>query len=85
MVETMETRYGRARRIWVMDRGMVSEENLAFLRGRGGSYIVGTPKAMLRRFQKHLTPGDWQEVQEGVEVKLVAGPDGAETLGTVTK
>jgi hypothetical protein len=62
-----------------MDRGMVSEENLAFLRGRGGSYMVGTPKGMLRRFEHHLIDKDWHEVQEGVEVKLVPGPDGTET------
>ena len=66
--------------IWVLDRGMVSEGNLEFLRGRGGQYIVGTPKAMLRKFERALTEGDWHIVQEGVEVKLVAGPDGAETF-----
>ena len=57
---------------------MVSEENLAFIRQRGGSYIVGTPKAMLRQFEQHLTQGDWQEVREGVEVKLVEAEAGKE-------
>ncbi len=80
IVLAMEKKYGRARRIWVMDRGMVSEENLEFLRSREGQYIVGTPKAMLRRFEEHLLERDWQEVQEGVEVKLVPGPDGSETF-----
>jgi transposase len=80
MVEAMEDKYGRAQRIWVMDRGMVSEDNLAFLRERGGSYIVGTPKAMLRRFEQYLTEKDWHEVQAGVEVKLVRGPEGDETF-----
>ena len=80
IVEAMEEKYGRANRVWVMDRGMVSEANLEFLRGRGGSYIVGTPKAMLRHFERHLTNKDWQEVQAGVEVKLVPGPGGAETF-----
>lgn len=80
MVDSMEKKYGRAKRVWVMDRGMVSEDNLKFLRDRGGSYIVGTPKAMLKRFEQHLTDKDWREVQEGVEVKLVPGPDGAETF-----
>jgi len=75
IIQTMEARFGRARRIWVMDRGMVSEENLQFLRQRQGQYIVGTPKAMLRRFERDLAGPDWQEVQAGVEVKLVAGPD----------
>lgn len=80
IVDAMEKKYGKANRVWVMDRGMVSEANLKFLRERGGSYIVGTPKAMLRQFEKHLADRDWQEVQEGVEVKLVPGPDGAETF-----
>jgi transposase len=80
IVLAMEKKYGRARRIWVMDRGMVSEENLEFLRSRGGQYIVGTPKAMLRRFEQHLLEKNWQGVQEGVEVKLVSGPDGTETF-----
>ena len=80
IVLAMEKKYGRARRVWVMDRGMVSEDNLEFLRSREGQYIVGTPKAMLRRFEEHLLAKDWQEVQEGVEVKLVPGPDGTETF-----
>jgi hypothetical protein len=80
IVEAMEAKYGRADRVWVMDRGMGSEANLAFIRGRGGSYIVGTPKAMLRQFKRHLVEKDWREVQAGVEVKLVPGPDGRETF-----
>lgn len=80
IVEAMEAKYGRANRVWVMDRGMVSEKNLAFIRGRGGSYIVGTPKAMLRQFERYLVDKDWHEVQAGVEVKLVPGPDGQETF-----
>jgi transposase len=80
IVLAMEKKYGRARRVWVMDRGMVSEENLEFLRSRGGQYIVGTPKAMLRRFEEHLLEKNWEEVQEGVEVKLVPGADGTETF-----
>ncbi len=78
VVISMERKYGDANRVWVMDRGMVSEKNLKFLRERGGSYIVGTPKAMLRQFEEHLIREDWQAVQEGIEVKLVSGPDGSE-------
>ena len=80
IVRAMESKYGQAQRIWVMDRGMVSQENLAFLRGRGGSYIVGTPKSMLKRFEQYLVDRDWHEVQEGVEVKLVASGQGDETF-----
>jgi len=76
-----ERKYGRVQRVWVLDRGMVSEANLRFLRERGGQYIVGTPKAMLRRFEQHLTDQDWQQVREDIEVKLVPGPEGsAETF-----
>jgi transposase len=80
IVKAMENKYGQAERVWVMDRGMVSEANLKFLRERGGSYIVGTPKATLRRFEQYLIDKDWHEVQAGVEVKLVPGPDGNETF-----
>ena len=80
IVESMERKYGRADRVWVLDRGMVSDANLAFLRQRGGSYIVGTPKAMLKRFERQLAEEGWQAVQEGVEVKLVSGPEGDETF-----
>jgi transposase len=66
--------------VWVLDRGMVSEKNLQFFRERGGQYIVGTPKAMLRQFEQHLTDKDWTEAQAGVEVKLVPSPDGDETF-----
>ena len=80
IVAAMEAKYGQAQRIWVLDRGMVSEQNLDFLRGRDAKYIVGTPKVMLRKFESALAEGDWHTVQEGVEVKLVAGPQGAETF-----
>ncbi len=80
IVEAMERKYGRAQRVWVMDRGMVSAHNLSFLRERGGQYIVGTPKSLLRQFEHSLTEGDWHTAQEGVEVKLVPGPDGDETF-----
>lgn len=78
IVEAMEAKYGRAQRIWVMDRGMVSEGNLEFLRQRQGQYIVGTPKAQLRHVERYLTECAWHEVQPGVEVKLVPGPHGNE-------
>jgi transposase len=80
VIAAMERKYGRARRVWVMDRGMVSEANLEYLRAHGGSYIVGTPKSQLRWFEQHLTEQGWQEAQAGVEVKLVKSPDGSETF-----
>ena len=80
IVTTMERRYGRADRIWVMDRGMISQENIEFLQGGGRRYIVGTPKAMLRRFERQLVEGTWEEIQEGLEVQRVPSPEGTETF-----
>jgi transposase len=81
IVTAMEQKYGQANRVWVMDRGMVSEENIARLHRSNASYIVGTPKATLRRFERELTDQrDWYTVQEGLEVKQVAGPDGKEVF-----
>jgi transposase len=80
IVETMEDRYGKADRIWAMDRGMVSQENLEFLRAGGRRYILGTPKSLLRQFERQLLSQDWQTVHEGLEVKLAPSPDGEETF-----
>jgi len=77
IVTMMETKYGQAERIWVMDRGMVSEANIAFLRERKARYLVGTPKSWLRHHEATLLEkADWQQVQDGLEVRLVEHPDG---------
>lgn len=77
ILQVMEEKYGQAKRIWVMDRGMVSEENIDSLRERGAQYIVGTPKAQLRRFESALLEDkNWQQVRRDVEVKLLPHPDG---------
>lgn len=77
IVDLMERKYGRAERIWAMDRGMVSEENLEYLREKHALYIVGTPKSRLRKFERELLlQTDWQQVEHGVEVKLIDHPDG---------
>jgi len=80
IVEIMEARYGKARRIWVGDRGMISEDNMEFLQQEGRRYIVGTPRPMLKRFEAHLLEKDWRTVREGLEVKLCPSPDGTETF-----
>lgn len=81
IVETMEGRYGKAKRIWVMDRGMASRKNLAWLRARGCRYLIGTPRGELRRFEREIAAErDWQKVREGIEVKVCPSPDGAETF-----
>jgi transposase len=71
IVKKVEAEHGKLNRIWVMDRGNVSEANLAFIRERGGQYIVGTPKAMLRQVHGEISTEGWQQVREGIEVKVV--------------
>ena len=80
VVTTMERRYGRANRIWVVDRGMVSEANMEFLASGERRYIVGTPRAMLRAYEAQLLAKDWQEIRAGLEVKVCPAPGGAETF-----
>jgi transposase len=85
-VSTMETilrmverKYGKARRIWVFDRGIVSEENLAAIRKREGQYLTGTPRSQMKQFEAELLQDDWTRVRPEVEVKKVAIPQGEET------
>jgi transposase len=78
IVTTMEKRYGKAERVWAMDRGMVSEANIQFLKEGQRRYIVGTHKTMLRKYEKQLLASDWNTVHEGLEVKLCQDPDGGE-------
>lgn len=86
-VSTMETilriverKYGRARRVWVFDRGIVSEENLAAIRRRGGQYLVGTPRSQMKQFEAELlNQENWTQVRPEVEVKKIAIPQGEET------
>jgi transposase len=85
-VSTMETilrmverKYGKARRIWVFDRGIVSEENLQAIRRRGGQYLVGTPRNQMKQFEEELLKDNWTQVRPEVEVKKVAIAQGEET------
>jgi len=80
MVGYIEGLYGRANRIWVLDRGMVSEQNVAFLRDGGRRYIVGTAKSSLKKFERELLASDWKQVHEGLEVRLVPAPQGSEVF-----
>ncbi|HEX9121125.1 MAG TPA: IS1634 family transposase [Terriglobales bacterium] len=86
-VSTMETilrmverKYGKARRIWVFDRGIVSEDNLAAIRKRSGQYLVGTPRRQMKQFEEELLKDDWTLVRPEVEVKKVVIPQGEETF-----
>jgi transposase len=74
VVTLMEQRYGKSNRVWVMDRGMVSEKNLEFLRLGGRRYLVGTPKSLLKQYERELLADDWHKIREGIEVKLLPVP-----------
>ena len=79
IVATMEARYGLARRIWVMDRGMTSADTVAWLQRSGRRYLIGTSKSELRKWAREIADAtDWKSVREGVEAKLCPGPDGTE-------
>ena len=80
VVEHVEKIYGLANRIWVMDRGMVSEENVEYLRQGGRRYIVGTPKSQLRKYERELLSKEWKQVHEGLQVRLCPAPDGKEVF-----
>ena len=87
----IERQYGRARRVWVMDRGIPTEAVLAEMRGSDPpvQYLVGTPKGRLSRLEKQLLAKPWQEARPGVSVKLLA-EDGelyvfAESVDRVSK
>src|ERR1700684_1966747 len=70
----IEKQYGKARRVWVMDRGVPTEAVLAEMRASDPpvSYLVGTPKGRLNRLEKHLIQKPWQDARQGVKVKLLA-------------
>src|SRR5258707_12737789 len=80
ILRMVERKYGKARRIWVVDRGIVSEENLAPIRKRDGQYLVGTPRSQMKQFEEELLKDDWTQVRPEVEVKKVAIPQGEETF-----
>jgi transposase len=71
VLDAVESKYGQARRVWVFDRGVVSEPNLELLRRRGAHYLVGTPKSQLKVYQQKLVAGTWQQVSSEVEVQLL--------------
>jgi len=81
IVESMERRFGKARRVWVMDRGMVSAENITWLNATGRRYVLGTARSELKRWSRQLAErSDWRHIRDDVQVKLCRGPDGVETF-----
>ena len=80
IVEIMENKYGKADRIWVMDRGMASSGNFEYLNEDGRKYIVGANRGELRKYEAELLKKDWQTVHAGLDVKRVDSPDGEEVF-----
>lgn len=70
-LDRIEARYGKARRIWLMDRGIPTEEQLAQMRARGIRYLVGTPKGRLTRLEQALLERPWKQARPSVRVKLL--------------
>lgn len=67
----IEKRYGKARRVWVMDRGIPTEATLEEMRNEGVAYLVGTPRSLLSKLEKELLDQPWNRVHDGVQVKLL--------------
>ena len=81
IVSSMERRFGKANRVWVMDRGMTSEDNIAWFWQTGRSFLVGTPKSELKNWEQQIVEEkEWKKIRDGLEVKLCAGPNGKETF-----
>src|ERR1700730_18329524 len=79
ILRTVERKHGKARRVWIFDRGVVSEENLVAIRKRGGQYLVGTPRSKLKQFEQELLKDDFEKIRPEVEVKQMRIPGGEET------
>lgn len=76
IVEGMESRFGKVNRVWVMDRGMVSAKNIAWLNATGRRYVIGTARAELSRWAKEMADKTaWRQIREDVEVKICRGPE----------
>ena len=81
IVEKMEDRFGKVNRVWVMDRGMVSAENISWLNATERRYVIGSARSELGRFAQQLgEKTDWRQIREDIEVKICRGPDGSETF-----
>jgi len=81
IVEAMEARFGVANRVWVMDRGMMSADNIEWLQETKRRYLIGSPKSELKKWSREIAEAkDWRTVRGGVEAKLCKGPDGQETF-----
>ncbi|HEY9173660.1 MAG TPA: IS1634 family transposase, partial [Verrucomicrobiae bacterium] len=80
LLDTIETKFGNARRLWVLDRGIVSDDNLELLRPRGAPYLVGTPQSQLKAYEQQLLDGAGQKISDQVQVQLLPAADEAYVL-----
>jgi transposase len=71
-LKKVESMYGKARRVWIMDRGITTEEVLSQMRDENINYLVGTPRAMLTKLEDKLVDLDWKAANDNVDVKLLA-------------
>jgi hypothetical protein len=78
IIESMEKKYVKTNRIWVMDRGMANESNFEFLKEKGSRYIQGANRGQLRKYEDDLIKTDWEQVRAGLTVKRVESPAGQE-------
>ena len=79
VMRMVERKYGKARRVRVFDRGVISEDNLKALRKRDGQYLIGTPREKLKEFAKQLLEGEWNQIRPDVAVQYIPPPSGEET------
>ena len=79
ILRTVERKHGKARRVWIFDRGVVSEENLVAIRKRGGQYLVGTARSKLKQFEQELLKDDFEKIRPEVAVKQIQIPSDEET------
>ena len=79
VMRMVERKYGQARRVWVFDRGIVRDANLAAIRHRGGQYLVGTRRPSLRHVERALLEGAWTQVRDEVDAQLTPIPGSTET------
>jgi len=70
IVTKIEKQYGVADRIWVMDRGMVSQKNIDFLQQGGRRYILGASRSLLKQYERALLDGQWTAIKDGLDVQL---------------
>jgi len=79
ILRTVERKYWKARPVWIFDRGVVSEQNLAAVRRHGGQYLVGTARRKLKQFEAELLKDDFEKIRPDVEVKSIPIAGGEET------